>query len=574
MLACLTTRERVLLGVVGLVVAATAALEYGGGSDVAVFVVAALALAGVAWVVSFSTEAVGERFGPALTGVLQSTLGNLPELFVVLFALSAGELVVAQYSILGSIFANALLVLGLVILAGARAAGGVMRFGRKLPNDTATLLLLAVFIISLLGFSDQAGDRASQHQVEISAIGAVVLLAVYGVWLFFYLRDAEGGKPVTPRVPLRLSVGLLAVAGVAAAFVSDWFVGSLGPAIESLGISEEFTGLVIVGIAGNAVENVVGVVLAHKGQSDLAISVVKNSVAQIAVFLFPLLVLLSLFLETRLTFVLPTVYIAALFLMAISVWQTTQDGEAAALRGARARRLLRDPRRAYLLRRVRRPQPLSCAPAPRACASIVEDLTQIGTYRVLGGFDEWLHRRGLPLDLDCGGRHRRAAEPNLETLERLAELFEAGEAVPAREQVDMGERRLHAAGERLVGRILLQRVEPDDSVREAGEARHLRGEEVWVADLEPVGADQDECASASPPWPCSSRNAFSDSPMRVPPSQSTTSDAARARASSASGVASERVTRVRRVPKQKASTRRPNAARRARTSRAPVSRDP
>ncbi len=85
MLACLTRRERVMLGVVGLVVTATAALEYGGGSDVAVFIVAALALAGVAWVVSFSTEAVGERFGPALTGVLQSTLGNLPELFVVGF---------------------------------------------------------------------------------------------------------------------------------------------------------------------------------------------------------------------------------------------------------------------------------------------------------------------------------------------------------------------------------------------------------------------------------------------------------------------------------------------------------
>jgi Ca2+:H+ antiporter len=89
MLACLTMRERVLLGVVGLIVVTTAALEYGGGSDVAVFLVGAVALAGVAWVVSFSTEAVGERFGPALTGVLQSTLGNLPELFVVLFALSA-----------------------------------------------------------------------------------------------------------------------------------------------------------------------------------------------------------------------------------------------------------------------------------------------------------------------------------------------------------------------------------------------------------------------------------------------------------------------------------------------------
>jgi Ca2+:H+ antiporter len=126
MLACLTIRERLLLGIVGGVVALTAALEFGGAPEVAIFVVAALALAGVAWVVSFSTEAVGERFGPGLTGVLQSTLGNLPELFVVLFALSAGELVVAQYSILGSLFANALLVLGLVVLAGTRAANGVM----------------------------------------------------------------------------------------------------------------------------------------------------------------------------------------------------------------------------------------------------------------------------------------------------------------------------------------------------------------------------------------------------------------------------------------------------------------
>src|SRR6185436_17520604 len=144
MLACLTTRERVLLGVVGLVVLTTAALEYGGGSDVAVFLVGALALAGVAWVVSFSTEQVGERFGPAVTGVLQSMLGNLPELFVVLFALNAGQVVVAQTSIIGSIFANAQLVLGLALVAGClRAEDGVMRFQARIANDTATLLLLA-----------------------------------------------------------------------------------------------------------------------------------------------------------------------------------------------------------------------------------------------------------------------------------------------------------------------------------------------------------------------------------------------------------------------------------------------
>ena len=121
--------------------------------------------------------------------MLQSTLGNLPELFIVLFALAAGEIVVAQTSILGSLFANALLVLGLAIVAGARQAeDGVMRFQSRLPNDTATLLLLAVFIIVLLGLSDEVGDRASQHQVAISSIGAVCLLGVYAAWLWSYLR--------------------------------------------------------------------------------------------------------------------------------------------------------------------------------------------------------------------------------------------------------------------------------------------------------------------------------------------------------------------------------------------------
>src|SRR3954463_4751133 len=105
-------------------------LHYATSSAVATFVVAAVALGGLAYVVGVGTESVGARFGPAATGVLQSTLGNLPELFIVLFALSAGEVVVAQTSVLGSIFANGLLVLGLAIVAGAtRADDGVMKFG-------------------------------------------------------------------------------------------------------------------------------------------------------------------------------------------------------------------------------------------------------------------------------------------------------------------------------------------------------------------------------------------------------------------------------------------------------------
>jgi Ca2+:H+ antiporter len=312
-------------------------LHFSWDEPVAVFLVSGAALAGLAWAVGIGTESVGARFGPAVTGVLQSTLGNLPELFIVLFALSAGEIVVAQFSILGSLFANALLVLGLAIVAGARASeDGVMRFAARLPNDTATLLLLAVFIVVLLGLSDQVGDRASQHQIAISSIGAVLLLSVYAVWLWSDLRTPAAAPAIEAdagHVPFSYGVAILALAGVGAAFVSDWFVSALDPAVKTLGISKPFTGLVIVAIAGNAVENVVGITLAAKGRADLAISVVKNSVAQIAVFLFPALVLLSLLFEHRLTFVLEPVYIGALFLMAIAVWQITGDGEAVAFEG-------------------------------------------------------------------------------------------------------------------------------------------------------------------------------------------------------------------------------------------------
>ena len=324
--------------VFGLAVVA-GVLHYADASPVAVFVISGAALAGVAWAIGVATESVGAKFGPAVTGVLQSTLGNLPELFIVVFSLSAGELVVAQFSILGSLFANALLVLGLAIVAGAGAAdSGVMQFAKRLPNDTATLLLLAIFLISLLGLSDQVGDRASEHQVAISVVGAICLLVVYGAWLFGYLRadnktERALEEPTHAVLPFPWALGLLATAGVAAALVSEWFVDAIDPAVTKLGISKAFTGLVIVAIAGNAVENVVAVQLARKGKSDLAISVVKNSVAQIACFLFPLLVLVSLLFTEQLTFVIDPVFVGALALTAIAVWQITGDGEAVLFEG-------------------------------------------------------------------------------------------------------------------------------------------------------------------------------------------------------------------------------------------------
>ncbi len=312
--------------------------RYAGGiSQVLAFALATISLAGLAWVVSFATEQVGQRLGPAVTGFLQSTLGNLPEFFVVIFALNAGQRIVAETAILGSILVNALLVLGLVIIAGARREhDGVMRFSPRLPNDTATLLLISSFIIVLIGLAVSAHDPAAGHTKTISIVGSVAILAVYAVWLGQYLRsDAPRSRPEQRvRVPMSTSIVLLSIGGVASAFVSDWFVHALQPTIKTLHISQTFAGLVIVAIAGNAVENVAGIVLAAKGNYELAISVVKNSVAQIAAFLYPLLVLVSLLTATTLTFSLAPVFIGALLGTAIIVWQVTGDGEATMFEGA------------------------------------------------------------------------------------------------------------------------------------------------------------------------------------------------------------------------------------------------
>jgi Ca2+:H+ antiporter len=344
--AALARSERLTVAAVVLLATLAGVAHYAGWPPLLAFAIAALALAGLAHIVSFSTEQVGKRFGPGVTGLLQSTLGNLPELFVVIFALRAGEVVVAQTSIIGSLFANGLLVLGVVIIVGARRADGpCMTFRPRLPQDTATLLLVTVFIIVVVGISLASHDPASHHVKAVSAVAAVALLIVYLTWVVPYVRAEQAGNNPgataaaaahgeAPAVPLEVSFSLLALGGLGAAFVSDWFVAGLRPTIDQLGISDAFAGIVIVAIAGNAVENVAGVVLAAKGESDLAISVVKNSVAQIAAFLFPVLVLISLLFAHQLTFALDPVYIGALLMSALAVWQITGDGEAAAFEGS------------------------------------------------------------------------------------------------------------------------------------------------------------------------------------------------------------------------------------------------
>ena len=209
----MTSRERLFLGATAVVTALAGVMRYSGTTAVLAFATATVALAGLAWVVALATEQVGLRFGPAVTGFLQSTLGNLPEFFIVLFALGNGELVVAQTSLIGSIFANALFVLGLVIVAGTvQSNDGCMRFRHRLPQDTATLLLVSLFVIVIIGLSISSSDKASHHIEGLSNVGAICLLVVYGTWIWGYLRSdpqREAEEETTPRLSMAFAVVLL-----------------------------------------------------------------------------------------------------------------------------------------------------------------------------------------------------------------------------------------------------------------------------------------------------------------------------------------------------------------------------
>jgi len=336
------------LRIIGLTVAAVvaAAVTYYGhiGGTVAPFVLAGIALALLASLVGRSVEAMGERLGAGATGVVQSALGNLPELFVVLFALKSKLYEVATATIVGSILANVLLVLGLAFVAGG-ARNGVQLFNQAAARRMALMMLLSVAALVVPALTALLHTPAAGHERALSVAVSILLLLLFIGSLPVSIKKTQAETSARQEAghaahreehgwPLWLALTMLAVTGVAAAFVSDWFVAGLTPAMSALHISQAFAGLVIVAIAGNAVENTTALVLAAKGQSDLAISVVKNSVAQIAVFLFPALILVSLLLTHSLTFVLPPVYIAALALAALSIWQITGDGEARDYEGA------------------------------------------------------------------------------------------------------------------------------------------------------------------------------------------------------------------------------------------------
>ncbi len=333
-------RTALILVAVSLAGAAlTLILRAGAANDVAIFVVAAITLAALAGLVGEATDELGSRLGPASTGILQSALGNLPELFISLFALRAGLVVLVQTALVGSILANSLLVLGLAFIAGGRRHG-LMAFNATPVRTIAMMLVLAVAALVIPTIATSPGGPDQGHAVEISVFVSVVLLVIFAASIPYSLSGGRGASvsesaiDTAERWPMRTTIVVLAGAAVGAAFMSDWFVEALRPAMTTLGLSEAFVGLVIVAIAGNAVENVAGIQAALKGRIDLGISLIQNSSLQVAIALTPVLVVASLFVSpVALTLVLTPTMLVALAMAAVLGALVVFDGEATWLEG-------------------------------------------------------------------------------------------------------------------------------------------------------------------------------------------------------------------------------------------------
>jgi Ca2+:H+ antiporter len=279
-----------------------------------IFAVSTLGVIPTAALMGRATEELADRAGPGIGGLLNVTFGNFPELLIAFFALDEGLHEVVKASIVGSILGNALLVLG-----GAMLVGGVGRhrqsFNRRAASAQATMLILAsgalimpaVFQLVDGGGLPKAGDELvgfSSSVENLSLTVAIVLLVAYAGGLWFSLRshrdlfnppDDTEGEPDHAVWSIKRSVILLAIAGVAVGVMSEILVGSIAETAESVGLSEFFIGAVIVAIVGNAAEHWVAVYVAAKDKIDLAINIAIGSAAQVALFVGPVLVIVSFF---------------------------------------------------------------------------------------------------------------------------------------------------------------------------------------------------------------------------------------------------------------------------------------
>ncbi|MFN8080436.1 MAG: calcium/proton exchanger [Kineosporiaceae bacterium] len=349
--ALLSRKDLRLFSLCAVAVVGGAITRYVPSGRVVPFVVSAVALALLASLVGRAVEALGDRLGAGATGVVQSALGNLPELFVCIFALRAGLYDVVRAALVGSVLANVLLVLGLAFVVGG-LRHGTQKFSATAARTISVLLMLSVFAWMIPSLTAALHSPAESHERALSVVTSIMLLLLFALSLPAATArsheahgateghaeaDAEvatGAGGGAGEWPMAMAIGVLAIAGVGAAVVSDWFVVALEPAMDAVGLSQAFAGLVVVAIAGNAVENVVGIQLAARNQADYALSVILQSPVQIALVVAPVLVLIAPLVGATFTLVISPLMVVALFMAAVIAVLIVMDGESNWLEGA------------------------------------------------------------------------------------------------------------------------------------------------------------------------------------------------------------------------------------------------
>lgn len=314
-------------------------------AQTALFVFSGLAIVPLAGWMGKATEALADRVGEGMGGLLNATFGNAAEMIIALMALKRGLYGVVKASLTGSILGNILLVLG-----AAFAAGGwrreCQRFHASAARSQATMLLLAaVALVVPAAYHHLGGREAFLHEAGLSLEIALILLATYGAGLLFSLKThrhyfsgsgASRSKEDGPSVPWRTgkALAVLALSTAFVALLSEILVGAAEGAAQAFGMTEVFVGVIVVAVIGNAAEHGTAVLAALKDRMDLAVGIAVGSSIQVALFVAPVLVLVSFFLAPRpmdLVFTVPEVL--AVVLTVLVGEQVTADGESNWLEG-------------------------------------------------------------------------------------------------------------------------------------------------------------------------------------------------------------------------------------------------
>lgn len=292
-------RETPLLWMLIFVPAVLIAAKVFSGAHTLLFVLAVFAIVPLAALLSSATESVSERTGDALGGLLNATLGNLTELIIAVTALHAGQYMLVKASIAGAIVTNSLFMLGAsFLLGGLRYVQEYNRAGGRMYS--ALLLMATIALLAPAAVSELNLARGEAMAQNFSAALAILLIVAYGLSLLFSLKthknlfaSEDHSKAGEAKWPINLAVGTLLVVTVLVALVSEIFVESVQHAAETLGMSPAFVGFIIVALVGAAAEMAVAFAAARKNRLDMSISIALGSASQIALFVAPVLVLLS-----------------------------------------------------------------------------------------------------------------------------------------------------------------------------------------------------------------------------------------------------------------------------------------